>query len=141
MRSKNALYVARNTGWFNIERLLLFAQLNVNMGNEIKNTAQFIQKQDGINDNILHELSNIGAQSKEIWEKVTMEIMINIINKRCSYSDDLLNLCWNIASRDNKNPLQSELWKALSTQCKNIIENGNKLDWYWLKKCVLPSTV
>ena len=90
---------------------------------------------------MLEQLSEIGKQSKELFEKTLMELMINIISKRLSFSDNLLNLCWRIVSRDGKDPLKSELWNAISTQCNAIVQNGSKRDWYWLKKCVLPSSV
>ena len=140
-KGQNALDLSRSIGWYNIERLLLFAQLNADVGNEIKNTAENIQKQQGIIDNLFFELSLIGKQNKELFEKILMELMINIINKRSSFDDNLLNLCWEIVSRDGKNPLLSELWTAISTQCKEIIQNGGKRDWYWFKKCLIPSTV
>ena len=132
---------AKDSGYCNVEQLVIFAQLNANIGNNIKNTAENIYKQNGIIDNILNELAQIGQQTKELFEKILMEIMINIINKRLSFSDNLLNLCWNISCRDNKDPLSSDLWKAISTQSNAIIQNGSKRDWFWLKKCLLPSTV
>ena len=137
----HTLDYARKGGYCNVEQLLIFAQLNANVGNDIKNTAENIYKQNGIIDNILKELTEIGEQSKGLFEKILMELMINIINKRLSFSDNLLNLCWNISCRGNKDPLSSELWKAISSQSTAIIQNGSKRDWYWLKKCLLPSTV
>ena len=70
--------------------------------------------------------------------------MINIIKRRASFSDDILCLCWTICCQNDKidkNPLKSELWKTISLQCQDIIKNDNKLDWYWFKKCLLPSKV
>ena len=110
---------ARAGGWYHVERLLSLAQFNKNAGNEIQEIADNISKQNGIIDNILNELELIGKQSKEF----------------------LLNLCWRIASRDGQDPLQSELWNAIKSQCKDITQNGTKRDWYWLKKCLVPSTV
>ena len=59
-----------------------------------------------------------------------MELMINIINKRLSFDDNLLNLCWKIACSDNKDPLLSNLWKAMKDQSNAIIKDGSKRDWY-----------
>ena len=115
--------------------------MNANVGNDIKVTSEKIIKQQGITDNILKELSIIGDTSKELYEKTTQELMISIINKRQLFSDDFLFLCWGMECRDNKDPLQSELWNAIKTQCNKIIQNGTKRDWYWLKKVLLPSTV
>ena len=138
---ETALDHARENGYCNIEQLILFAQLNANIGNDIKLTAETMHKQYGVIDNILNELTEIGQQSKELFEKILMELMINIVNKRLSFSDNLLNLCWKIACRDNKDPLSSDLWKTISAQSNSIIQSGNKRDWYWLKNCLLPSTV
>ena len=76
----NALDHARRSGYHNIEQLILFSQLNATVGNDIKNTAENIHKQDGIIDNILNEL-------------IEMELMINITNNRLSFDNDSLNLC------------------------------------------------
>ena len=93
---------------YSVEQLLLFAEMNASVGNEMKNTSNLIIKQDGINDNILNELDIIGAQSKELFQSIMMEIMINVITKRLTYSDDLLSLCWKIAvGKDGKDPLKS----------------------------------
>ena len=115
--------------------------MKANTGNEIRDISKDIIKQQGINANITHELTVIGAQSKELYEKILLELMINLINKRILFSDTMMNLCWNICCRDNANPLQSELWKSIAKQCNDIIQNGSKRDWYWLKKVLLPSTV
>merc|ERR1712003_353194 len=100
---------------------------NVNIGNEIKNTANIVHQQNGINTNLEKELSLIGEQSKELFEKILMELMINIIRKRLSFCDNLLNYCWNIVSRKN-DPLSSDLWKAITSTCSDIIQNGTKRD-------------
>ena len=94
-----------------------------------------------INNTIFEELSMIGAVSKDLFEKMIMETLINTIKKRGVFSHDLLNLAWSVTSRDGKDPLQSELWLAMKDQCMKIIENGNGKDWWWLQNVLLPSTV
>ena len=127
---------------FSVEQLLLFAEMNASVGNEIKGVSENIIRQEGINDIILSELEMIGEQSKEIFDKTILELMITIISKKLCYSDQLLNLAWRIAiGKDNRDPLKSELWQAIKTQCNDIVKNGSKRDWYWLKKILLPSTV
>ena len=109
---RTALDTARRTGYHNIEQLILFSQLNATIGNDIKNTAENIHKQNGIIDNICSELKEIGLQSKDLFEKILMELMINIINKRLSFDYDyynLLNSCSNIVYKDNEDPLISDL--------------------------------
>ena len=138
---RTALILAKGQAYYNIEQLLLFAQMNVNVGNEIKDLSNDIIKQNGINENILNQLSSLDKQKKETFIQILQELMVNVINKRQSFSDQLLNLCWDICMRDGKNPLKSELWKALKNQCAEIIKNGSKRDWFWMKQLVLPSTV
>ena len=138
---ETALDHCRISGYHNVEQLILFSQLNAGVGNDIKDTAETIHKQNGIIDNIINQLTEIGDQSKDLFEKILMELMINIINKRLSFDDNLLNLCWNIASREGADPLSSDLWKAIKSQSNAIIQDGSKRDWYWMKKCLLPSTV
>ena len=106
---KMAIDYAKRAGYPNIEQLLLFAELNVAAADTVRDASEEIHKQNGIIDNILNELESIGEQSKEIFEKILMEVMVNILNKKLSFSDDILNLCWRIASRDGKNPLKSEV--------------------------------
>ena len=116
--------------------------MNANIGNEIKDISNVIIKQNGINDNILNELDIIGEQSKALFSKILLELMITVINKRLVFSDDLMDLAWRITiGKDGKDPLKSELWKAMKNQCNEIVQHGSKRDWYWLKKVLLPSTV
>ena len=138
---RTALDWSRVDGYYNIEQLLLFAELNVSVGADIKHTAEAIHKQNGIIDNILNGLQEIGPMSKQVFEKTMLELMIKTISKKAAFSDNLLNFCWNYVCRDNQDPLLSELWDTISTVCKDIIKNGDKRNWYWLKKCLLPSTV
>eukprot|EP01083_Nonionella_stella_P124980 377776_1 len=142
-KQQTALIRSRNSGMFHIEQLLLFHHLGANIGNKINQTTDVIHKQRGLIQTIFHELSVIGDQSHKLFEKTVMELMINIIEKRLVFSDDLLNLCWSIVDRDPKSqsPLSSELWKTIASTCSYIIHNGGKKDWHWLKRCVLPSTI
>ena len=100
-----------------------------------------MHRQNSVIENVLTALGEIGDQSKELFEKAIMELTIIVINKREIFSDILLNLCWQLATRDGQDGLQSELWNAMKTQCKKIIEKGDKRDWYWLQKVLMPSTV
>eukprot|EP01084_Bolivina_argentea_P018482 34412_1 len=138
---RDALQIAREYTNYHVEQLLLFSKMNGDAGDEVKETADFINKQDGINENIINELTLIGDQSKQLFEKLLMEVMINLITKKLSISEDLLNLCWHIACRNNKDPLKSELWKALSSTCSDVIERGSKRDWYWLKEFIVKSRI
>ena len=134
-------YYKYTKGYFAIQELLLFAELNANAGNELKATSEQMHRQNSINENFLKQLLFIGPTSKQLCERVLQELMITIISKRLIFSDDFLSLVWKISIRDTENPLQSELWKVIKNQCIEIIQNGNKKDWYWLKKVLIPSTV
>eukprot|EP01084_Bolivina_argentea_P142419 250206_1 len=120
-----------------VEELLKFAELNANIGDRIRETAFVMDKQKGINENILSELRLIGKHNKQLFENTLLEIMVNIIDKKLAFSDHLLNLCFDI----NKNILKSELWMQIKKTCKQIIENGNKRDWYWMREYIVPSTI
>eukprot|EP01083_Nonionella_stella_P152319 488036_1 len=138
---KTPLGNAKRGGHHHIEQLLLFNAMNLSLGNEVKHLAETIHRQNGINHNISNELQSIGDQSKDLFEKTLMEIMVTIINKKLSFSDQLLSQCWDIACRDGKDPLSSDLWNVISSTCSAIITSGDKRDWFWFKTCILPSTL
>ena len=140
---RTALGEARDNKQHHIEQLLNFKLLKANnIGQKINNISNNIDKQNGIINNILNGLSLIGKQSEELFNKILMEVMINIINNKSVFSDDLLNLCWKIAEKENNgDPLKSELWQSLESVCSAIITGKNKRDWYWFKNYLLPSNV
>eukprot|EP01084_Bolivina_argentea_P297063 511711_1 len=123
-----------------VEQLLLLREMEAHIGERIKNISCSINKQKGIIENILNGLLLIGQQSKEIFLKSINEVIINIINKKQVFSDDMLNLCWKIAEM-NGDPLQSELWHAIKSTCQQIISKKNKRDWYWMKHCLMISNI
>eukprot|EP01083_Nonionella_stella_P268593 908112_1 len=138
---RTALDHAKKRGHYHIAQLLLFNTLDLNLGSEVKGLAERMHRQNGINQNISNELQSIGEQSKDLFEKALMEIVISTITKKLSFSDQLLSQCWAIACRDGHDPLSSDLWNAISSTCSDIITNGNKRDWFWFKTCILSSTV
>ena len=115
--------------------------MNVESGNEIQSIADNVHRQNGINDGILQGLRLIGEQSKNLFEEILMELIINLILKRVTFSDHLLVYVWNIAKNRHDNVLDSDLWKAISNSCSQIVTNGNFKDWMWLKLCLLPSMI
>eukprot|EP01084_Bolivina_argentea_P177238 306533_1 len=88
-----ALYYSMRSNYADIVQLLRLSAMNANIGDRVRSAAFDINKQNGINENILTELGIIGTQTKEIFEKTLLEVMINIINKRKAFCDNLLNLC------------------------------------------------
>eukprot|EP01084_Bolivina_argentea_P240393 403881_1 len=57
---RDAITLAREFTNYHIEQLLLFSKLNADIGDEIRDTGNIINKQNGINENIINELSLIG---------------------------------------------------------------------------------
>eukprot|EP01083_Nonionella_stella_P146242 459712_1 len=135
---------ARVQSYYAIQQLLLFAKLNANIGVRIRQTAHDIHKQNGMTENIMKQL-NLKHNTKQIFQSTIMDIMINILENKLAFSQDILNLCWELACYHNNNPLSSKLWKALKKTCKEVINNTQKMtserDWFWFKSFILPSTI
>eukprot|EP01084_Bolivina_argentea_P294564 506869_1 len=92
---KKPLDLARQSGFYHVEQLLLFSRMKSNVGKRVADTAFDIRKQDGINENILNQLALYkNVQRKKLFKDTLIDLMINIINKKLSFSDDLLSLCW-----------------------------------------------
>ena len=138
---QSALDWSRKIGYPHIEKLLMFAQLNIEAGNDIKKIAEKIQRQNGINEYLSTELSDIGDQSKKLYDDMTMELMMRMIEKRKTFSDTQLVYAFNKAMRDNEDILSSKLWLCIRLSVSDIVQNGTKSDWMWLKLCLLPSTI
>merc|ERR1712228_769243 len=140
-KEQTALTMSRNLGWPHIEKLLLFAKMNTDAGNEIKDIVDKIQQQNGINNCLSMELSDIGEQSKKLYDETLMELMIRMITKRKTFSDDQLVYALNMEVNESENILASKLWLQIRSTCSDIVQNGTKKDWMWLKLCLLPSTI
>eukprot|EP01083_Nonionella_stella_P078903 216190_1 len=141
VRGHSSVDYARGEGYYHIEQLLLFSKMKANLGAKVKIASDVITKQQAIVEYIINELSQIGDQTKDIFEKTLLEVMHNLIVKRAVFSDDLLNLCWDISCKQHDDPLKSDLYRTLSTVCTETIRQGNKTDWFWLKNCIIPSTI
>ena len=101
-----------------------------------------MNKQNGIVKNLLNELNNVvkDENEKDNFMKIPTRIICNIIGKKLTFSDDLLNFCWvyNTTMNDNTN---TELYNNLIKLCSDIIENSNKKEWYYFKAFILTSNV
>eukprot|EP01083_Nonionella_stella_P092226 258100_1 len=137
---KTALNYAISNGYHHIQQLLLFSQMNVSSGNKIKDIANAMNTQKGINQNVCRQLTDIGEETKRIFESAVVTVMINLITLKLSFDDTLLNMAWDIACDDTK-PLSSDLWKSIALTCANIFHSGDERDWYWFKSFLLPSTI
>ena len=120
---------------------MLFAKMNVEAGNEIKDIVKKMQQQNGINECVSEELSDIGEQNKKLYDKTTMELMIRMISKRKTFSDNQLVYAMNMTMKENENILASKLWLQIRSTCSQIVQNGTDRDWMWLKLCLLPSMI
>ena len=134
-----ALWFAQEYSAYDCEELLLFGKLNGNVSDNVSNISFNMNKQNGIIENILNEMNNIikDKNEKRKFMDLLTTIMCNIISKKLSFSDDLLNLCWIY----NKNTDSNDLWKVLISICNDIVESGNKKEWYYFKTFILTSNV
>eukprot|EP01083_Nonionella_stella_P104191 298291_1 len=140
-RGHSAMDYARGEGYYHIAQLLQFSKMKTQLGSKVKVASDHIMKQQAIIGYIMNELSQIGSQTKDLFENTLLELMNTLILKRAVFSDDLLNLCWDITCKTHANPLESELYRTLSSVCTKAIRNGSATDWYWIKNCIVPSTI
>eukprot|EP01084_Bolivina_argentea_P181780 313901_1 len=138
---KTALQYSIDGAYPHIEQLLRFHLMNASVGNRLKETSQTMNKQKGIIENVIKQLSSYDDTTEVFFKDTLIDIMIHIISQKRAFSDDLLNLCWFITVNDNKDPLQSTLWQCITKTCQSIIEDDDKRDWFWFKTFLLPSTI
>ena len=137
---KTAIDLARDSGFYHIEQLLLFHKLNdQKISAKLKENAFAINKQGGISENINNFLSKYDETTSSFFKDILIDIMTNIIKSKLAFSDLLLNMCWKWEQNETKS--DNKLNKIIMQTCTDIINNGNKRDWYWMEKFVLPSTV
>eukprot|EP01083_Nonionella_stella_P065960 173279_1 len=137
---QQAIDLARDGAWYHIEQLCLFAKMNANLGDRVRDTTQSIFKQNGIVQIMWNKLKQY-KNKKLIFDTIT-DIMIQIIKSKIAFSDDLLLLSWKYITEINKNnPTNSTLWKTIKQVCSEVIESNNPRDWYWLRQYMLRSTI
>ena len=135
---------ANEGAWFHVEELLQFGELNANVSDRVKTISYDINKQNGIAANIINELNDIvkDAHQQQFFQDTLMQILCNLIGKRLSFSDDILNLCWFWeCQKEDSDPFASKLWQVIHKTSNDVIQNGSKRDWWWFKKFLLSSTV
>ena len=115
--------------------------MNVEAGNEIQEIVKKIQRQNGINECLSDELTEIGEQSKKLYDATTMELMMRMIEKRKTFADNQLAYALNLAVSENEEILESKLWLKIRSTCSQIVQNGTQKDWMWFKLCLLPSMI
>ena len=135
---------AKRTGNYDIAQLLLLSQSTGNIGERIKEKADELNREYGIIEAFIDELSQIGEQTAEIFKKTLIEIMTRLIQKKKIFADIMLSLCLKFIESEEKGRKfeESELFKdAIIKTSKNIIRATEKRDWFWMKEAVIPSTV
>merc|ERR1712228_1000730 len=140
-KGKTALDYSREADYPHVEKLLLFAKINGEAGNTIQDIVETIQRQNGINDCLSIELTDIGEINKKLYDETTMELMIRMIKKRKTFSDNQLVYAMNMAMRENEDILSSKLRLNIRLTASQIVQNGTKKDWIWLKICLLTSMI
>merc|ERR1719242_1736122 len=64
-----------------------------------------------------------------------------MIERRKTFDDNQLVYAFNMAMVQNEDILASKLWLQIRSTCSQIVQNGTKRDWMWLKLCLLPSMI
>ena len=132
---------ALRTGNHDIAQLLLLSQSTGNIGERIKEKANELNREYGIIEAFIDELSQIGEQTAEIFKKTLIEIMTSLIQKKKVFADIMLSLCLKIIESEQQFE-DSELFKdAIIKSSTNIIQAIDKRDWFWMKRVMIPSTV
>ena len=131
--------LAEQDAWFHVEQLLLFASKDAAIGTEVNEYAKKLNSQSGIIDNLIKMLEI--KKNKKVVQDTIVDILIQQIKSKQAFSDLLLNLSWRIVTKNNKNPLNNQLWKAIKQTVTEIINTKKERAWYWLKNYLLPSTV
>merc|ERR1712228_392604 len=93
------------------------------------------------NDCLSIELTDIGEINKKLYDETTMELMIRMIKKRKTFSHNQLVYAMNMAMRENEDILSSKLRLNIRLTASQIVQNGTKKDWIWLKICLLTSMI
>eukprot|EP01083_Nonionella_stella_P239359 837817_1 len=122
-----ALDLADDEDHHAVKQLLHFAQMKANTGERIREKADDLTKQNGIIENLMNEIEAYDETTREFFEDTLLDLMNKIVRKKVIFSDDCLCLAWKIEAKRGK-VLESELWKNITTVCRQIIQNGDKRD-------------
>eukprot|EP01083_Nonionella_stella_P107748 312451_1 len=137
---QTALYWANNQKHHDIKQLLHFAGMKANTGERIREKADGLSEQSGIVENIMNEIEAYDDTTREFFEDTLLDLMNKILRKKRIFSDDWLCLAWKIEAKRG-NVFESELWKNITAVCAQIIQNGDKQDWFFMKTCIITSNV
>eukprot|EP01083_Nonionella_stella_P256748 879599_1 len=123
-----------------IKQLLHFAAMKANTGERIREKADDLNKQNGIFENMMNEMGMYDDTTREFFEDTFLDLMNKILRKKLIFSDDCLCLAWKIEAKRG-NVFESELWRNITTVCREIIQSSDKRDWFFMKTCIIPSNL
>eukprot|EP01083_Nonionella_stella_P054077 142859_1 len=135
-----ALVLADDEDHHAVNQLLHFAEMKANTGERIREKADDLTKQNGIIENLVNEIESYDDTTREFFEDTLLDLMNKIVRKKMIFSDDWLCLAWKIEAKRG-NVFQSELWKNMTAVCREIIQNRDKRDWFFMKTCIIPSNL
>eukprot|EP01083_Nonionella_stella_P317552 1156960_1 len=143
LKGKNgytALDMANEVNHHAVKQLLHFANMKANTGERVREKADDLTKQNGIIENLVNEIESYDDTTREFFEDTLLDLMNKIVRKKMIFSDDWLCLAWKIEAKRG-NVFQSELWKNMTAVCREIIQNRDKRDWFFMKTCIIPSNL
>ena len=136
--NKTALNYAIDGHYYHIQQLLINNAFNKNHINKIKHLSTNINTQKFIINGLIKSLS-IHKSNEKLFRIMFVDILENLIENKLPLSDDMLMIAWKFIENKHENPLESKLWKTIEKTIKDIVENGDPMDWYWFNKFIIPS--
>merc|ERR1712228_117293 len=107
---------------------------------KINEMIKKLKLQSAMNEDFIKNAEN--NKDANEWITKMIEYLCSLIERRMVFSDDMLSLCWNYTVFVHKEEaLESNLWKAIIKSCDEVIQSKDSNNWYWLKQCMLTSTI
>eukprot|EP01083_Nonionella_stella_P254101 873623_1 len=132
---RTALDHAKQQNQHHIIQLLTLSKMEANVSKRVSDTAQNINKQNGIIDTMTKHISYL--KNKKMFIDTLTDMMCKIITNKECFDDTLLVMVLRLQS----NPPSSTIYKTLISVCTEIIQGNNKRDWHWFKCFIIPSKV
>eukprot|EP01083_Nonionella_stella_P041785 113140_1 len=130
-----ALDHAKEQNQHHIVQLLTLNKMEANVSKRVTDTAQNINKQNGIIETMTKHINYL--KNKKMFIDTLTDMMTKIITHKECFDDALLVMVLRLQS----NPPCSTIYKTLISVCTEIIHGNNKIDWYWFKCFIIPSKV
>eukprot|EP01084_Bolivina_argentea_P255353 429470_1 len=166
---KTALKIAQESGYPDIEELILMNLLKTELGQRIENTTNDLLRKKGINNNFKRILNKLFAENKteekedesyrtkavsntflsemtDVYKKEVLETLMRVtlksIENKISFSDDILYIAFQYEVNEKmRNPVDTVLYQMIKNVILGILsDTKNKKDWYFLKNYILSSS-